>query len=332
MPSVKQQPQVPLSFQADLPSQPQRPQLIAAQHPPQFAHRQVQYNPVVPDVQAVSSQFTIEHPQAQLDGSHSSVLHSSNQPLVSQQRSDGRSSQGEGDRQDLPRANDAPTDVVNGRDQYEMLRHQPSLIPRQSQSILAVPDQIQMPFLQHQSCDQSQFVESVTHKAAFATVVISYQTPQALSQFESASQSNSLAVQQASGHIVMQSRSQHRQHSMHHQLPSDDDFQPSAMSSAPARQDEALRGGQQQPYDGQWPSSRAAEAQPYSRQGQDVSPGQQQPCSVTAMRQHHTAEHTVSRSADGHSSHTVSSSSSHSEFSFRRSGGNPEIPKGEPAS
>ena len=335
MPPVEQQPQLPLGDQAGLLLQQQRseaqPQLIAAQHPPQ-----VQYNPTDPNLQVVSSHSPNAHPQPRSPAypsqglvmqACSNDLHCMSQSLSSQQESCGQPGWGEVHTQDLPQAFGPSTDMLNGHDQYKLLRHQQSLIPKQSQSSLAVLGQNQMPVLQHQYGDQSQFEQSVTHKAAFAAAAVSYQTPQALSKFESASQHDSIAVQQASGHVMMQSKSQFRQHSMHHQLNPDQGSQPNAMYGAPARQDEGLRAGQQQPYDMQWPSSRAAEEQPYSRQGR------QQPCNVTAMRQQHMAEHTVSRSADGNTSYTVSSSSSHSEFSFRRSGASPVVPKtGQPAS
>ena len=262
---------------------------------------------------------------------YSSGMHGTDQPSIglqhshaqpSQSRSHGQPSQSQVHGQEQSHAALAPSGMLNGRDQYELLRRQPSFIPRQSQVSVAQvsPAQVQAAALQRLPDNQPHNVHSGSLKSSFSASAVSYQTPQAVSHFQSASLQESVTVQQVSGQVLTHSRSQHRQHSMHQQLDHGELSQASGASHAPGSQDHDVRAGHGQPYNSQ-ASSRVEEVQSHSREGQGLRPSQQQqPYSVSAMQQKHMSEHTVSRSADGSSvteSRSVMRSSSHSEFSFR---------------
>ena len=222
----------------------------------------------------------------------------------------------------------ASSGMLNGRDQYEVLCLQSSLIPRQSHSSPTVPSQAQLSPLPYQVMPQPQFVQSVTHKSAFSASAISCQTPQAVSASQSASQQDSVTVQQSSGHALTSTRHQERQHSMHHQLNAGDVTQG---NGAVDEQGQSIRAGQQQPCDRQQRAILNGEGEgPYDTQGQGFRSEQQQPYSVAAAHLQCLTEHTVSRSSDGSSvteSRIVASSSSHYEFSFRRDTSRAALPR-----
>ena len=151
----------------------------------------------------------------------------------------------------------------------------PPLLQPHAQSYTAV---------QFQPPESSQGMQSVTHRAGFASSSILHQTPQ-VTQTAQSSQHVSSVTHQSLGQTVSHSESQHTQRSTH---------ETSASHSAGvlhnAGQEQGTRAGQQQPY------------------------------AVHAMQQSHMAEYTVSSSHSGQSgSQSVRTSSSHSEFSFRSS-------------
>jgi len=132
--------------------------------------------------------------------------------------------------------------------------------------------------------EASQGMQSVTHRAGFASSSILYQTPQ-VTQTAQSSQHVSSVTHQSLGQTISHNETQHTQSSAH---------ETSAGHTAGvlhnAGQEQGTRAGQQQPY------------------------------TVHAMQQSRMAEYTVSSSRSGHSdSQTVRTSSSHSEFSFRSS-------------
>ncbi|KAA6428857.1 MAG: hypothetical protein FRX49_00967 [Trebouxia sp. A1-2] len=129
-----------------------------------------------------------------------------------------------------------------------------------------------------------QGMQSVTHRAGFASSSVLYQTPQVTHTAQS-SQHVSSVTHQSHGQTVSHSESQHTQSSVH-----DTSAGPAVGVLHNAGQEHGTRAGQQQPY------------------------------AVHAMQQSHMAEYTVSSSHHGHSdSQTVRTSSSHSEFTFRSS-------------
>ena len=228
----------------------------------------------------------------------------------------------------------ASSSVLSGRDQYEMLRLQSSLIPRQSHSSLTAPSQVpthpQLESLPDQAVTQPQFVQSMTHKSAFVASAVAYQTPQAVSASQSASQHDSLTVRQSSGHAVTESRHQQGQHSMYRQLNEGEMARGKDAFEAVEEQGPTIRAAQEQPYHRQKPVIKAGEVHPYSAQGQGFMFEQQRPYTVAAMHQQNLAEHSISRGADGSSvteSQTVASSSSHYEFSFRRNASSSTLPR-----
>lgn len=307
MPSVQQ-------HHHDMPSQ-----LIAAQYMPESCYQQQVTQQPLPPTEARQSQFPsrLPKPPSVFPRSQVEVTQSVNSSgVVSQDQSSDR--QGGSQQQcHVPPA--ASSGMSNGCDQYEALRLQSSLIPRQSQSSLAVPSQSQMSPVPYQAVAQPQFVQSVTHKSAFAASAISYQTPQAVSAAQAASQRDSVTIRQSAGPAMTASRHQERQDSMHHQLNAGG---VAHGSDAVGGQGQSMRAEQEQPFFRQQPAMLDRQVQdPYGTQGQGFMPEQQQPYSVAAMHQQGFTEHTVSRSPDGSSttkSHTVASSSSHHEFSFRR--------------
>ena len=302
-----------------------QPQLIAAQHLPE-SHQQ-HFQPPSP-TEAHQFQFpsrlpkpqsVVPHSQVQVNQPyHSSELPShellSDQQVASQQQSEA------------PPV--ASTAMLHGSDQYEVLRLQSSLIPRQSHSSLTVPSQAHLSPLPYHAMAQPQFVQSVTHESAFAASAISCQTPQAVSASQSASQHDSVTVRQSAGHVLTNSRHQGRQHSMHCHL---NEGEVSQDNSAVNEQGQSIRAEQEQPCDRQQPAKMDRKIQgPYGTQGQAFELEQQQPYTVAAAHQQRSSEHTVSRSPDANSvteSHTVSSSSSHYEFSFRRDTSSSALPR-----
>ena len=290
-------------------------QLIAAQRLPDPCQQQFQQPS---PLEAHQSQFPswLPRPQALVPQSQVQV----NQPCYSSElpSHDQPSDQQVVSRQQSHRPPVASSSMLSGRDQYEVLRLQSSLISRQSQSSPTVPSQAHLSPLPHQVMDQPQFVQSVTHKLAFAASAISCQTPQAVSAYQSAFQHDSVTVRQSSGHDLTNSRHHKRQHSMHHQPDAGDLTQG---NGAVDEQGQSIRAGQQQPYDRQHTAILNGEAEgPYRTQGQSLRSEQQQPYRMAAAHQQRLMEHTVSRSSDGNSiteSRTVASSSSHYEFSFR---------------
>lgn len=302
-------------------------QLIAAQYMPELCHQQQDQQPL-PPTEAQQFQFPsrLPKPPSVLPRSQVGVNQSVNScGAVSQ----GQSSDGQGGSQQqshVPPA--ASSSMSNNCNQYEALRLQSSLIPRQAQSSLAIPSQPQVSPVPYQAVAQPQFVQSVNHKSAFAASAISYQTPQAVLAAQSASQHDSVTVQQSAGAAMTTSRHQERQDSMHHQLNAGE---MAHGDDAVGAQGQSMRAEQEQPCYKQQPAMMGRQGQgPYGTQGQGFLPKQQQPCTVAAMQQQCFTDYTVSRSPDGSStteSHTVSSSSSHHEFSFRRGIPSPALPR-----
>lgn len=291
----------------DMPSQ-----LIAAQNMPESYHQQQVQQPL-PPTEACQFQLPsrLPKPPSVLPRSQTEVT----QPVNSSGVSQGQSS----DRQVSSQQQSYVSPMSNNSEQYEALRLQSSMIPRQSQSSLAVPSQPQLSLLPYQAVAQPHFVQSVSHKSAFAASAISYQTPQAVSAAQSTSQHDSVTVQQSAGPAMTASRHQERQGSMHHQLNAGG---VAHGNDAVEGQGQSSRADQEQPFYRQQPAMLDRQVQGlYSTQGQGFMPEQQQPYSVAAMQHQGFTEHTVSRSPDGSStteSRTVASSSSHHEFSFRR--------------
>ena len=118
-------------------------------------------------------------------------------------------------------------------------------------------------------------------------------------------------------------------HSMHQQLKQDGVAGVSDSADAVYQQDQGVRAGQDELSQGQkQPRTVVGEAQLYDRPGKGFT-SEQQPYTIAAMHQQHRAEHAVSRTADGSSTsefHTVASSSSQYEFSFRRHSTNAALP------
>ena len=154
----------------------------------------------------------------------------------------------------------------------QLSQRSPALLQSHAQSSTAV---------QNLQPEGSQWMQSVTHRAGFASSSISYQTPQ-VTQTAQSSQHISSVTHQSLGQTVSHSESQHTQSSVH--------------------------------------DTHAAGVLHNAGQEQGTRAGQQQPYAVHAMQQSHMAEYTVSSSHSGQSnSQTVRTSSSHSEFSFRSS-------------
>ena len=296
-------------------------ELIAAQHLPE-PHQQHFQQPSSTEAHQLQFPSRLSKPQSVVLQSQVQVdqpCYSSKLPShyqLSDQQVDTQ--------QQVPAPPVASRGMLNGRDQYEVLRFQSSLIPRQSHSCLTVPSQAQLSPLPF----QPQCVQSVTQKSAFAASAISCQTPQAVSASQSAFQHDSVFVRQSTGHALINSRHQDRQYSMHRQLEEGEVVQG---NSTVDEQGHNIRAEQEQPYDKQQPAILDCKVQgSYGTQGQGFKPQQQQPYTVAAMHQQHLTEHTVSRSPDGNSvteSQTVSSSSSHYEFSFRRDTSSSALPR-----
>lgn len=289
-------------------------QLIAAQYMPESCHQQQVQQPSPPtEARQFQSPSRLPKPPSVFPQSQVEVTQPVNSSGVVSQGQSSHGQVGSQQRFQVPPA--ASSVMLNDCDQFEALRLRSSLIPRQSQSSLAVPSQSQMSPVPYQAEAQPQFVQSVTHKSAFAASAISYQTPQAVSAAHSASQRDSVTVQQRAGPATTAS--------MHHQLNAGG---VANGSDAMEGQGQSMRAAQEQPFCRQQPAVMDRQFQgSYSTQGQGQGQGfmpeQQQPYSVAAMQQQGFTEHTVSRSPDGSStteSCTVASSSSHHEFSFRR--------------
>ena len=296
-----------------------QPQLIAAQHLPDTYRQQFQ-QPLPAEAHRFQSPSRLPKPLSVVAQSQVQV----NQPCSSSDLSihDQPSNQHVNSQQQVHAPLVASAGMLNGRDQYEVLRLQSSLIPRQSNSSLTVPSQAQLSPGAYQAMAQPQLVQSVTHKSAFAASAISCQTPEAVSASQSTSEHESVTVQHSSGHAITNSRQRERQHSMHRQLNEDEVTQGNDAVTVP---DQGIRAEQEQSaiVDRKFQS-------PYVTQWQGFQADQQQPYSVAATRQQRLTEHTVSRSPDGNSvteSQTVSSSSSHYEFSFRRDISSSALPR-----
>ncbi|DBB07257.1 TPA: hypothetical protein ACH3X1_011818 [Trebouxia sp. C0004] len=138
--------------------------------------------------------------------------------------------------------------------------------------------------------EADQGLQTVTHRAGFASSSISYQTPQVTHTAQS-SQRVSSVTHQSLGQTVSHSESQHTQSSAHET------------------------------------SASHAGVLHNARQGQGTRAGQQQPYAVHAMQQSRMAEYTVSSSHHGNQSDSqiVRTSSSHSEFSFTSSVSTPPV-------
>ena len=314
--AARVEPQAPAPY-SDAPAEQHpsamQPQLIAAQHRPHSAQLEAQ-QALPPPTDAPQPPSRLPKPLSLVPENHVEVI----QPCHNQPSSQSsRQSAGPAQSQALPVASSG---LLSGRDQYEMLRLQSSLIPRQSYSSLTVPSQPQLPPWPQQAAAQPQFVQSVTYASAFAASAVSLQTPQAVSTAQSASQQESVTVRQNSGHAVTKTRQQHSMHSMHQQLKQDGVAGVSDSADAVYQQDQGIKAGQDQLCQSQKkPGIVMGEAQLYDRQGKGFT-SEEQPYTIAAMHQQHRTEHAVSRTADGSStseSHTVASSSSHYEFSFR---------------
>lgn len=293
-------------------------QLIAAQYLPDSYQQQCQ-QPSPTEAHQFQGFSRLPKPQLAVPESQVQV----NQPYYSSESPghDQPSCQQVSSQQQVSAPPVASAGMVNGRDQYEVLRLQSSLIPRQSHPSLTVPSQAHLPY---QAMPQPQFVQSVSYKSACAASAISCQTPQAVSASQSASQYDSVTVRHSSGHALTNKRHQEGQRSMHHQ------------HNAGVMQDNGAvdgqgRAEQEQPCDGHQPAILDCRVQAHHGiQGQGFQAERQQPCSVTATHQQRLTEHTVSRSPDGNSvteSQTVSSSSSHYEFSFRHDTSGSTLPR-----
>ena len=293
-----------------------QPQLIAAQYLPDSYQQQCQQPS---PIEAHQFQFPSRLPKPQSAVAESQVQ--VNQPYFSSQSPshDQPSCQQVSSQQQVSAPPVASAGMMNGRDQYEVLRLQSSLIPRQSHPSLTVPSQAEMPYQA-----MPHFVQSVSYKSACAASAISCQTPQAGSASQSASQYDSVTVRHSSGHALTNSRHQEGQRSMDHQRNAGG-MQGNGVVDGQGRAE------QEQPCDGHRPAILDCRVQAhYGIQGQGFQAEQQQPYSVAATHQQRLTEHTVSRSPDGNSvteSQTVSSSSSHYEFSFRRDTSGSALPR-----
>lgn len=299
-----------------------QPQLIAAQHQPHSPQQQVPQT-LPPPTATTQPASRLPKPPPLVPQTQVEVIQPCHSQHSRHDQASGRQPVGQQQSQALSVASSG---LVRNEDQYEVLRLQASLIPRQCHASLMVPSPSPLLPQPQQAAAQPHFVQSVTHSSAFAASGVSWQTPQAVSASQLASQQDSVTVRQNSGHAVTESRQQHRQHSMHHQVNDDGASRANHAPNAVYQQDQGVKVEQEKRYQGQQPGIVAGEGQLYGGPGPMA---QQQPYTIAAMHQRHQAEHAVSRTADGAStteSHTVASSSSHYEFSFRHHSSNAALP------